>query len=262
MKNKNIFFRIILLSILFSMLLSTFVYAESNIDLASGKIIGRNSKYYFEIPTSWENYIYVQRDYKSGNDYFDKINFYYKHIDINNSDVKYLTLYAYNISNYKGYKDQDVVLRTDKYVFTATENLINPYMSTNDRIIFSRFVKELQTPNFLANQIFVSTDTPSTTQNGTLSVNGKKTSKKPIIEKGEVYLPLRETSEKLGYTVIWIPNTKTILLQRSDKSVNVVLNSIKNKNVEGNIYLPIQFFMKNLGCNVDIDSRNNITITD
>lgn len=261
MKNKNKFLKIILLSIIFSMLSTTFIYASSNLDLSSGKVIGSDSKYYFEIPNSWQNNIYVKRDYTEGNDYFDKLDFYYKHKDIGNKDMRYLNLYAYDIGSYRGYKNQDIILVTDKYVFTVTKYLVNPYSSTNDRIAFSGFVKELGTSNFISDRIFVPTD-KNPMQSGTLSVNGKMTLKMPIIEKGEVYLPLRESAEKLGYSVSWIANTKMVLLTRADNSVTISTNSVKKKNIDGSMYLPIKFFMKTLGCNVDIDSKNNITLTD
>lgn len=244
------------------MLSVTFIYASSNLDLSAGKIIGRNSDYYFEIPSTWKNYIYAKRDYSQGNDYFDKIDFYYKHRDIGNNDIKYLSLYAYNIGNYRGYKNQDVVLVTNKYVFTSNTYLSNPYNSTNDKSTFYKLTKDIANPNFLSNYIFVSTSTPSETQSGTLTVNGKQTSKMPIIENGDIYLPLRETCESLGYEVSWIANTKMILATRSDNSVSFSVNSTKNRNINGSVYLPLKFFMKNLGCNVDIDSKNNITIID
>lgn len=261
-KNKLKLFKISLISLVFLLINTQFVFAATKLDLSAKKIISKNGDYYFKIPISWENYIYAEREPSEGYSYFDKINFYYIPKDIGNNKVKFLTLYTYYIDEYVNFSQQDKILTTDKYVFTAQLPIsINPYDSVNDRIIFSRFLIEISTPNFISSKIYISADKPNITPKGTLTVNNQMVDIKPQLVNNELYLPLRATAEKLGYNVVWDKNSKNVFLKNKGKDVEVNTNynsKILNKN--GTIYMPITFFIQKLGVNVDIDSNNNVKI--
>ncbi len=262
MKTLNKFFKIFITSILLISISVTSVFAGTGIDLSAGKIIGKNGDYYFKIPVSWDNYIYATRDKTDNYDYFDKIDFYYKHRDIGNQDLLFLSLYVYYKENYgkHGYTNQTKILETEKYVFTTSAYMSNPYSTVNDRIIFSRFLIELGTPNFISNKIYVSAQQNDVVQSGTLTVNGRTASVKPIVSNGEIYLPLREAAEKLGYTIKWNPSNKAVTLTRGSKSYTIYTTKTKVINKKGTLFVPISYFMQTLKCSVDIDSRNNIRI--
>lgn len=259
---KNKFLKIVILTFLMVTLSVTQVFAETSIDLSAGKIVGKNGDYYFKIPVSWDNYIYATRDVPAFSDYLDKIDFFYEHKDIGNNDVKFLTLYVYYKENYsvRGYTNQTKILENDKYVFTTTSYMTNPYSSVNDRIIFSRFIIELGTEDFIKSKIYISNEKSESIQNGTLTVNNVTSTIKPIMSNNELYLPLRDTSEKLGYTVKWNKNTKTITLKKGNKSYTIPTKSTKLINKQGTIYMPISYFMQTLNCNIDVDARNNIRL--
>lgn len=258
---KNNFLKLATISTLIILFITTNIFA-ANIDLSAGKIVGKNGDYYFKIPVSWDNYVYATRDKTDLTDYFDKIDFYYKHKDVGNNDVKFLSLYVYYKENYssRGYANQTKILSTDKYIFTTTSYMDNPYSSVNDRIIFSRFLIELGTPNFISNKIYVSANKPNISQSGTVTVNNSTLNVKPIISNNEIYLPLRDIVEKLGYTVKWTAKTKEINLKKGNKSVTIPTNSTKLINKQGTIYMPISFFMQKLNCSIDVDARNNIKL--
>lgn len=260
--NKIKLYNVFILSIIFITISNIFVYADTstNLDLSDNKIIGNESKYYFQIPVSWQNYIYAKRNYFNTDDYFDKIDFYYKHKDDENKDIRFFSLYAYELNKYKDSINQDIVLVTDDYIFTSTTYLNNPYFSVNDKIIFSRFIKELSSSTFLSDKIFVTTDRPNSIQTGVLTVNNQVSLKDAVIENGHIYLPLRETCQKLGYSVTWISTDKTILISKFDNSITIPVSNTRHKNIDNTIYLPIQLFIQNIHFDIDIDSKNNITI--
>ncbi len=262
MKTLKKFFKILTVSILLVSMTVTSVFAGTGIDLSAGKIIGKNGDYYFKIPVSWDGYIYASRDKTDNYDYFDKIDFYYKHKDVGNKDLLFLSLYVYYKENYgkHGYTNQTKILETEKYVFTTSAYMSNPYSSVNDRIIFSRFLIELGTPNFISNKIYVSAQQNDVVQSGTLTVNGRTSSIKPIVSKNVIYLPLRETADKLGYSTKWVPSTKTVVLTKGSKTASIQTTKSNVINKKGTIYVPISFFMQTLKCSVDVDSRNNIRI--
>lgn len=259
---KNKLFKITIISILIMIFTTTSVFAGTSIDLSAGKIVGKNGDYYFKIPVSWDNYIYATRDTTNSADYFDKIDFYYRHKDVGNNDVKFLSLYAYYKENYssRGYTNQTRILDIDKYVFSTTTYTNNPYSSVNDRIIFSRFLIELGTPNFISNKIYISANKPNTTQSGTVTINNSTLNIKPIISNNEIYLPLRDIVEKLGYTIKWNSQNKEITLKKQNKTITIPTKTTKLINKQGTIYMPVSFYMQKLNCSIDVDSRNNIKL--
>ncbi len=258
--NKRNLMKITILSLVFALCSTTISFGATGLDLSASKIISKNGDYYFKIPVSWENYIYAKREASEGYAYFDKIDFYYKHKDMNNKDVKFLTLYTYYKDDYTGYTGQKKILSTDKYIFTTATYPNNPYSSVNDRIIFSRFLIEIDTPNFISSKIYISADKPNIVQSGTLTVNNKIIDTKPIKYNNEVFLPVRDVAEKLGYDVSWNANNKNIVLSKGSKNVTIPTKNAKTLNKNGKVFVPISVFMQKLNLSVDIDSNNNIKI--
>lgn len=263
-KHKIKYIKILLFVVTFVLLSSTFTFGATRLDLSSKKIISKNGDYYFKIPISWESYIYAEREASEGYAYLDKINFYYVPRDVGNKNTKFLTLYTYYVEDYTGFSGQKKILTTDKYVFTVSNQSTNPYDSVNDRIIFSRFLIEMETANFLSSKIYISADKNNVVQKGTLTVNNAITDVKPQMINSEIYLPLRASSEKLGYSVSWVPSTKNIVLKKGSKTI--VVPTIQSKsnykilNKNGTIFMPITFFIQKLNVDLDIDSNNNVKI--
>lgn len=262
-KNKVNLLTISLLLFIFASSTTT-VFAATKLDLSAKKIISKNGDYYFKIPVSWESYIYAEREESEGYAYFDKINFYYEPRDIGNKAVKFLTLYTYYADDYTGYTGQKKILTTDKYVFTTSSISVNPYESVNDRIIFSRFLTETGTPDFISGKIYISANKDNEVQKGTLTVNGYIIDNKPQFSNGELFLPLRATSEKLGYTVTWNANKKEIYLKRGNSVVTVPISGkylqYRVINKKGTVFMPVTFFIQKLGVSVDVDSNDNVKI--
>lgn len=259
-KMNKIFNLICVITFLTVISIST-VQGATRLDLSSNKIISKNGDYYFRIPQTWDGYVYAERDISEGYPYFDRVNFYYKPKDVGNSVTNFFTLYTYYKDDYVVRPYEKEILTNDKYVFTMTTSTYNPYNSINDRIAFSRILIEIGTDDFVSQKIYMLADNDNIKQNGILTVNNRKVDTKPITVNNEIYLPVRETSEKLGYSVTWSANDKTIILTNGQKKIIVPTMSTKKViNRNGTIYMPLSFFMQKFNVNVDIDANNNISI--
>ncbi len=255
---KLSFFRSIFIAFILVAFSTSQIFA-SNLDLSQGKIMSKDNDYYFKIPMSWDNYITAKRVSSDNQAYYDRIDFYYVPKDIGNKTAKYLSLYAYKKADYKN--DKNAILTTNEFVFaTDKETISNPYDSVNDRIIFSRFLLEVATENFVASKINFLSGTSGSSSSGSLTVNGVKARSKPLLYNGELYLPIRETAEKLGYTVVWQYKTKTVFLERNEYSISIPTRSMPVINRNSTLFFPINFYMQKLDVNLTVDSNNNIKI--
>ncbi len=257
--NSKLFvFKSIFIAFLLVLFSTSFVFAN-NLDLSQGKIMSKDNDYYFKIPMSWDNYITAKRVSSDGQNYYDRIDFYYVPKDIGNKPAKFLSLYTYKKADYKNEKTS--ILTTNDYVFAVDkETIANPYDSVNDRIIFSRFLLEIATQNFVSSKINFLDEVSGSSSSGSLTVNGVKAKNKPLLYNGELYLPIRETAEKLGYTVEWQYKTKTILLEKDEYSISIPTRTMKAVNINGTLFFPINFYMQKLDVNLSVDSNNNIKI--
>ncbi|NMA53029.1 MAG: hypothetical protein GX949_08515, partial [Peptococcaceae bacterium] len=91
-----------------------------------------------------------------------------------------------------------------------------------------------------------------------------------LVDKGNVYLPLRVVSEALGYEVKWSEKDRTISVVGSEKDIVIDLINYKvtaNDHAyytgdytifEDRIYMGTDFFSDNLGLRVRWDRQNNL----
>jgi spore germination protein YaaH len=104
-----------------------------------------------------------------------------------------------------------------------------------------------------------------TTQGVLLNINGQRveTEVPPVILSGTTFVPLRAVFEKLGATVNWISNEKSVTIKYKDKSITlyvnntkVIINGVSNKLDKpafiknGRTMIPIRFVSENLGMTV------------
>ncbi len=221
-------------------------------------IIGSTSDYYFKIPISWERYVTYSKENVTEDYLVDKINFYYTPRDKGNYKNYLLTLYVYKKGQVIPKLEGEFLLETSKYIFTKKVFGYNPYDTSNDKIIFERFLNEVENNNFLANKLVIA-GTTEEIQSNTITLNRKKLNKKALKINNDTYLPLREISERLGYSVKWDNKTKSAIL--NDKIVLSLNDKIyQPKIINNRLYVKAMFMTTKLKLNLEVDGRNNVKI--
>ncbi len=119
---------------------------------------------------------------------------------------------------------------------------------------------EVASDNFVSSKINVLESKKPLSSEHMLMINGSKTINNPITYNDIIYLPLRETCEKLNYNVDWVAQTKTVIIKKENSTIQIPTKSTKLINKNGTTFLPISSFMRYLNISVDINSNNTITI--
>lgn len=102
-----------------------------------------------------------------------------------------------------------------------------------------------------------------------IMLDGTKIEAVASVDKGNVYLPLRAVSEKLGYEVQWLEKDKKIFVTKAEKQIMIDLNNNKitaNDHVyysdytiiEDRTYLGADFFSENFRLSVRWNGQNGI----
>ncbi|MBY0121452.1 copper amine oxidase N-terminal domain-containing protein [Bacillus sp. S/N-304-OC-R1] len=111
----------------------------------------------------------------------------------------------------------------------------------------------------------------------TIKINGDKFQTKdlPFINKGTVYLPLRDIGELLGTVVFWNSSNRTVTMTYPKLTVQLTYGSMNAKingktvkltaplqNVNSRIYIPLRFLSESTGATVDWDNTSRtVSIT-
>lgn len=244
--------------------MTTPVYAAErryNVNISDGTVFATKGDFYFKIPISWENYIDVYKTTDSARRYIEKYDFYYLPKDINNYKSLFFSFYIYDINNWAVGEDEEVLIKSDKYVITIFRRTGNYYETTTDKIIFDRFLSEIWTNNFISSK-FIGIDT-SSSENLTITVSGIRLKDRAIKNGGIVYVPLRAICDSLNYSIAWDPKTSSVMVNNS-----ISIGKLSNKSgdynakiISNKTYVPIVFLVNKLKLNVDIDTSDNIKIS-
>src|SRR3990170_4416193 len=104
---------------------------------------------------------------------------------------------------------------------------------------------------------------------GRVFVNGEEVvfDQQPIVIGSRVLVPLRGIFEKMGATVVWIPDTRTVRAQRGTTSVELRIGStaalvngatvtldVPAQIVGGRTLVPLRFISESLGAQVDYNA--------
>jgi hypothetical protein len=108
-------------------------------------------------------------------------------------------------------------------------------------------------------------------------VNGEQVmfDQQPIVVGSRVLVPLRGIFEKMGATVVWLPETRTVRAQRGTTSVELHIGStsalvngatvtldVPAQIVGGRTVVPLRFISESLGATVNYDDASRtVTIT-
>ena len=101
--------------------------------------------------------------------------------------------------------------------------------------------------------------------------NGEKVQfeQNPVIENGRVLVPFRFVAEKLGATVAWDAETKTVTCEKNGVKITLTAN-VKDVTVSGQsveidvpaqimnsrVFVPLRFVADNMGADVEWDAEN------
>ena len=101
--------------------------------------------------------------------------------------------------------------------------------------------------------------------------NGEKVQfeQDPVIENGRVLVPFRFVAEKLGATVAWDAETKTVTCEKDGVKISLTAN-VKDVVVSGQsleidvpaqimnsrVFVPLRFVADNMGADVEWDAEN------
>ncbi|MEC0371435.1 copper amine oxidase N-terminal domain-containing protein [Paenibacillus chibensis] len=97
----------------------------------------------------------------------------------------------------------------------------------------------------------------------------------PFMERGSVYLPLRDIGELLGTIVYWDASSKTVSMTYPERVIKVKPGAVEAevngkqikltapvKIVNGRVYVPLRFFSEAIGAGVDWNgSKRTVAIT-
>lgn len=259
-KTFTCFITVVILTFSFSM--NTYAaQRRSNVDISDGKVVSSKSDFYFDVPISWNNYIEVFRSTDSSKIYMEKFDFYYLPRDDGNYRSFLMSLYVYDINNWKLEKNHVILLKNDKYVISTLRAENNYYYTPTDKIVYDRFLSEIWTYQFLSSRI-VGIGIPES-DNYTISVNGSRIKDKAIEVNGVVYLPLRSVCNPLDYSISWNGATSSVIVDNRVSIGNLSTNSgdFGSRIINNKTYAPVIFYVNKLKLNIDIDVNNNVKIS-
>lgn len=266
MKNKSL-----ILLITFIVLNINFVqeiYGDTNQISHSviqfGRIDSDDGGFYFYIPLSWRDYIEVYKETDLDNDGIVALHFYYTPVSEDEVEKEFFTLYAFKKEDYKQSFGLNFIAEMGEYTFASEENLDNTYNNSIDKIIFNRFISELNNDDFIEKKLYVVSNDSENSKYNNIYVNDVKIENQSYVSSQDiVYLPIREIAEMVGYSVEWNDQYKRILLKKGDTMEAIYLRSndtYKPLLVEGKTYMPSMYYVQFLGLDVNIDSKKNVKI--
>ncbi len=164
-----------------------------------------------------------------------------------------------------------VIYDGQKYIATAIHGRLYVSMSNEkwDKIEMKYITKII--PNESGEEKISQTNNVKVLMNGTeldFDVN-------PVIENGRVLVPLRMIFESLGATVTWESKTKTVIAEKNNKRIKLVVDGkeayLNNEPIKLDVpaglknnrtLVPLRFISESLGANVSWDGKTRIvTIT-
>ncbi len=134
-------------------------------------------------------------------------------------------------------------------------------------------MKKFFTSLLLATTIATSSINVFASESITVYVDGTKVtySSAPIVQNGSTLVPLRQTFQALGSTVVWDNATQTITATKDDTIIDLTIGdktahknndsftiSVPPQIINGSTYVPLRFVAESFGSDVKFDSATQI----
>ncbi|MCL2699376.1 MAG: copper amine oxidase N-terminal domain-containing protein, partial [Defluviitaleaceae bacterium] len=159
------------------------------------------------------------------------------------------------------------ILETDKYVFIFESVSRNNFTDPVDRAAFDQHISSAANDAMMAGQI----DVPGSERiipTNTVNVNGRVLRNHAVRgAAGTIYIPVREASNMLGYTVAWSAATNVVTLNSPERNHTVTINLNPGADrystiiINDRSFISTAFFMRELNANIEVDGNNNVIIT-
>lgn len=165
------------------------------------------------------------------------------------------------------------IFNSDEYSVMAKSNtssatIDGEEVSLNGQVIL-HINNRFYVPQILLDRIGYEAPSPDEVK---VIVNGEKVvfDVKPIIEEGRVLVPVRAIFEKLGASVTWDGNTRTVFSEMGDRKVSMVIDDasvnvngekrvidVPARIIDGRTLVPVRAVSESYNCNVawDGDTR-------